>query len=93
MVLDRTPQDQYFLLACDGIWDCMSNDEAGERINEEMSKLKEWMPKSNAIGNLMDQLICPKLEKGVKSGTDNMTCMIVYFKHDVKEKTGGCNIF
>jgi serine/threonine protein phosphatase PrpC len=33
-VTKRKPGDKFIIIACDGIWDCVSNDEACEKINK-----------------------------------------------------------
>jgi len=75
----REGNESYFILACDGIWDCLDNQKAVDRVNEEEAKLG-GEPISMAIGNLLQSLL-PKVMEGKVLGTDNMTCMVVHFKN------------
>jgi protein phosphatase 2C family protein 2/3 len=38
MTIDRSPDDEFIIDACDGIWDCLSNDEACTLISEKLKK-------------------------------------------------------
>jgi serine/threonine protein phosphatase PrpC len=49
--IPRSRADEYIMVACDGIWDCLSNEECCKLINE---KNKELAPK--------DSNICPVVE-------------------------------
>jgi serine/threonine protein phosphatase PrpC len=64
-------KDQYLILACDGVWDVMSNEEVGKFVVDEMDKAtdtKDLLPK---VGDL---LLNECLNRG---STDNMSCVIV----------------
>lgn len=37
-VIDRSADDEFIVDACDGIWDCLSNDEACSLISEKLKK-------------------------------------------------------
>jgi len=67
------PDDEFIILGCDGIWDCLTNEKAVEfvrtRINDK--KLTE-------IGaEMLDTIISddPRSTQGI--GGDNMTVMII----------------
>jgi serine/threonine protein phosphatase PrpC len=69
----RTKKDMYLILACDGIWDVMSNEEAGEFVVKQVEKAvaadeADILPK---VGDLL-------LEECLKLGSkDNMSVVIV----------------
>lgn len=35
-IIDRVEQDEFMVLACDGIWDVMSNDEVCDFVRDRM---------------------------------------------------------
>lgn len=72
----RDPQDKWFVNACDGIWDCVKNEEFVKKFESNMNNAEKI---SDAIGPILDGNLPVELER--KSlGTDNMTCMVVYMK-------------
>lgn len=78
---DRADSDDLFLiLACDGVWDVMSNDEVGlfvtEGVNSAAAALaKEYQPaEADVLATVGDGLLDECLKKG---STDNMSVLIV----------------
>lgn len=69
-----TPEDKFFVLACDGVWDVMSNQEVVDFIGQ---KLDQNMTTSQAACALLDACLAtdPKEARGV--GCDNMTVVVV----------------
>ncbi|PNH10818.1 putative protein phosphatase 2C 11 [Tetrabaena socialis] len=67
-------EDRFFLLACDGVWDVMSNQDAIDFVG---AKLEQGMTPSQASCALLDACLAsdPKEARGV--GCDNMTVVIV----------------
>ena len=79
--LKRTSKDQFMIVACDGIWDCMSSEKACERFiafESEMAGLNDSNT-ANIVEEILDDIIAPSTDEGI--GTDNMTCILVYFKN------------
>lgn len=36
----RTKDDKYIILACDGIWDCLSNEDSIVKMDQYINKIK-----------------------------------------------------
>ncbi|XP_030371249.1 probable protein phosphatase CG10417 [Scaptodrosophila lebanonensis] len=77
-----TPQDEFMVLACDGIWNYMSSDEVVQfvrlRLKDETKKL------SQICEELFDNCLAPNT-MGDGTGCDNMTAVIVKFKEKLQD--------
>ncbi|KAL2920193.1 Protein phosphatase 2C 2 [Polyrhizophydium stewartii] len=95
-----TSEDEFIVLACDGIWDCMNNQEVVDFVSQKIYEKNEL---DKICEMLMDRCLAPDSEVcGV--GCDNMTVVIVGLLHgrtkeqwqaDIKkrvEKQGGISI-
>ncbi|XP_075169983.1 putative protein phosphatase CG10417 [Haematobia irritans] len=77
-----TPEDEFMVLACDGIWNYMTSEEVVEfvrlRLKDETKKMSE------ICEELFDACLAPNT-LGDGTGCDNMTAVIVRFKPSVLE--------
>ncbi|ALC40683.1 CG10417 [Drosophila busckii] len=77
-----TPEDEFMVLACDGIWNYMSSEEVVDfvrlRLNDENKKL------SQICEELFDNCLAPNT-MGDGTGCDNMTAVIVKFEKNLQE--------
>mmetsp|Transcript_2238 Transcript_2238/g.3262 ORF Transcript_2238/g.3262 Transcript_2238/m.3262 type:complete len:291 (+) Transcript_2238:1-873(+) len=67
------PNDEFFLLGCDGIWDCLTNEQAIKYVRDRIDSKSPL-----EIGaEMLDEIISedPRATQGI--GGDNMTIMIV----------------
>ena len=65
--------DEFIILACDGIWDCLTNEEAVKFVRDRIDKCTP-----TEIGvEMLDKIVSkdPRETQGI--GGDNMTVMIV----------------
>lgn len=76
-------KDEFMILACDGIWNVMSSQEAVDFVKEELKSGTQSL--SQICENLFDFCLAPNTE-GDGTGCDNMTCIIVSLNH-VDSKT------
>ena len=63
--------DQYLVLACDGIWDVMTNDEVGTFVVNQMEMATDA---DDVLPKVGDLLLNECLNRG---STDNMSCVII----------------
>ena len=70
-------EDEFMVIACDGIWDIMSNQEA---IDFVRPRLTSGVKPSKIAEEMMDFCICDDPKKVGGLGGDNMTAVIVQFK-------------
>lgn len=72
-------QVDFLIIACDGIWDCMTSQEAVDFVNEEMSKKSKDPKLSSIVSNMFEKNIAEEIHTSNGIGCDNMTCVIVRF--------------
>ena len=76
-VLDCISNNDFLVLGCDGVWDCVDLQKFCEDIDREMRENKE-RKLSEIISEIFDKIISPI--GGGSVGTDNMSCIIVQLK-------------
>ena len=75
-----TPLDDFIVIGCDGVWECISNE---QMANFVYSRFRNGQ-------NNLEQILTELLQKNVAVnseadiGCDNMTCMIIKFKKESK---------
>ncbi|KAJ3055425.1 Protein phosphatase 2C 2 [Rhizophlyctis rosea] len=65
--------DEFVVIACDGIWDCMSNQEVVDFVRQRVA---QDIPLGTICEQMMDKCLAPDSEVG-GVGCDNMTVVIV----------------
>ncbi|KAI7892120.1 phosphatase 2C-like domain-containing protein [Mucor mucedo] len=70
-----TPKDEFMVLACDGIWDCLSNQQVATFVRKHVT---EGVPLKEICERLMDSCLAKETGSG-GIGCDNMTVEIVAF--------------
>tara|TARA_B110000305_G_scaffold238857_1_gene305230 strand:+ start:1430 stop:1708 length:279 start_codon:yes stop_codon:yes gene_type:complete len=65
--------DEFIVMGCDGIWDCLSNAEAVKYVRDRI----DATPPKEIIEEMLDEIISddPRRTQGI--GGDNMTAIII----------------
>ena len=78
IVVNRSNDDRFVLSACDGIWDCLSNQDAADKMAGKLDKnMPEPLKFHEPVGEMLDEILAKDTETGI--GTDNMTAIIINF--------------
>lgn len=73
-----TEEDEFMVIACDGIWDCLSSQQVVDFVRYQVAEGKEL----TEIGEMMcDHCLAPDTTSGAGIGCDNMTVLIVAITH------------
>ncbi|GAA5917800.1 hypothetical protein JCM6882_004549 [Rhodosporidiobolus microsporus] len=72
-VHEATPEDEFVVIACDGIWDVLTSQQVIDYVRLSISQLK---PLETICEELMDRCLAPDSDWG-GVGCDNMTLMVV----------------
>ncbi|KAI0061706.1 PP2C-domain-containing protein, partial [Artomyces pyxidatus] len=67
-------EDEFVVLACDGIWDCLTSQEV---VNVVRLQVSQGAKLQDICENLCDLCLAPDTRNGAGIGCDNMTVLIV----------------
>ncbi|CAN8284212.1 unnamed protein product [Cochlearia groenlandica] len=73
--IELCDDDDFLVVACDGIWDCMSSQQLVDFIHEQ---LKTETKLTTVCEKVVDRCLAPDTASG--EGCDNMTIILVQFK-------------
>lgn len=63
-VEDLTDDCEFIIVACDGVWDCMTNQEICDFINERLKK-NPGIKLSKIIEEIFDTIVAPNIYVGM----------------------------
>jgi len=69
------PDSSFLIIACDGIWDCLTSQQAVDEFGELFNKKRENI--SNSIEDVFDKIIASDVASSGGIGCDNMTCVVI----------------
>ena len=76
LIEDLTKDIDFVIVGCDGIWDCLTNQQACDFVLNRINKEKN--PKlSKIVEEMMDQICATDLYNETGVGCDSMTCIII----------------
>ncbi|GER44066.1 protein phosphatase 2C family protein [Striga asiatica] len=81
VTLELTEDDEFLILACDGIWDCMSSQDAVDFVKEQLKNEKKL---SVVCERTLDRCLAPS---SGQEGCDNMTMILVQFRKNIEAKS------
>jgi serine/threonine protein phosphatase PrpC len=75
-------KDRFLLLACDGVWDVMTNQEAVDFVS---ARLDEGRTAAQSACDLIDACLAPDPKEARGVGCDNMTAIVVLLHLDGRD--------
>ena len=78
-VEDFSKDMDFVIIGCDGIWDCLTNQEACDFVSKRLKENKD-IKISKIIEEMMDSIVATDLYNETGVGCDNMTCIVIVFK-------------
>ena len=85
-IVDYTDDVEFVIIGCDGIWDCLKNQEACDFVSKRL-KDNPNIKISKIVEEMLDNIVAKDLYNETGVGCDNMTCIVIVFKKE-KEKEG-----
>lgn len=73
----------FIFLGCDGVYDCLSNQEICDFINTRL-KRNPNIKLSKILEEMLDQILAPDIYTETGVGCDNMSSVLVVFKKTKK---------
>lgn len=83
---------EFIIVACDGIWDCLTPQGACDYIRTRLYDQKTGLAKNNVkiskiIEEMMDSIISDDIGNENGIGCDNMSCIVIQFKNNKRSIT------
>jgi protein phosphatase 1G len=78
---DLCDQDEFVVVACDGVWDVMTNQEVVDFVRSRLPTMNASRKQlSDIVEELLDKCMSPDPKETQGLGCDNMTCVVVEIK-------------
>lgn len=81
MTIEKITNDTDFIIcACDGIWDCLTSQDAVNFVIDRMKKKKGKDSLAHLVEEMLDSIVATDVAESGGIGCDNMSCIIIEFK-------------
>ena len=78
-----TPDDKFLVIATDGLWDVLTNDQVSKLIHIYLSNFDDSCPKR--IATFLVQTARSRWESFCSENIDDITCLVIAIKDSVLE--------
>lgn len=82
IVHTRADEDEFFVVACDGIWEVKDNRQVGRFVR---SRLADGKPIPRVASELIDSCLSPDPQRTMGKGADNMSVVVVRLREEFDE--------
>jgi protein phosphatase 1G len=80
--VEISSEDKFLIIACDGIWDCLTSQQSVDLFHKSIKARKQQHSSVKVVEDMFDQILCKDVHSPDcdGSGTDNMTCILIEMK-------------
>jgi serine/threonine protein phosphatase PrpC len=76
-----TSDCDFIVCACDGIWDCLTSQEAADFVVEKLKKKKGKNSIVSIVEEMLDSICAEDVASSGGLGCDNMSCIVIEFSN------------
>eukprot|EP00747_Dinoflagellata_sp_TGD_P169331 gnl/TRDRNA2_/TRDRNA2_198076_c0_seq1.p1 gnl/TRDRNA2_/TRDRNA2_198076_c0~~gnl/TRDRNA2_/TRDRNA2_198076_c0_seq1.p1 ORF type:complete len:284 (+),score=36.99 gnl/TRDRNA2_/TRDRNA2_198076_c0_seq1:86-937(+) len=79
---DLSSKDQFIILACDGLWDVVNDQQAVDLVSQSLRELGPFRAQLQREGRSVAEIIARMLveEALARGSTDNVTCVVIFLQ-------------